>query len=368
MLAGGIAHDFRNSLTTIIANLSLAKPLCEPGTELEQHLEDVEAAADGARELTSHLLAFARGSKPKREPSDIARLVKESIQLATYGASVKCRVTMDDDLWHSEVDRTQIKQVLNNLIINAWQAMPGGGTIRLTAENTHVTNEMNVDLRPGQYVALTVRDRGCGIPQENLRKIFEPFFTTKEFGSGIGLATCYRVIKQHEGDITVRSKEHVGTEFKVFIPACRTNIDPPIDRLKRRDELVLGTGNILVVDDQKSVRDVASMILKKLGYTVETAADGESAVRTYDSKKKDNQPFAAVLMDMTLPGGMNGEEAYRELYRIDPHVRVIASSGFFEEDAYSAFRQLGFTNILPKPYSASVLSRVIHDSIHATLS
>ena len=275
---------------------------------------------------------------------------------------------MDEDLWQSEVDRTQIKQVLNNLIINAWQAMPGGGTIRVTAENTQVTDAMNVDLRPGQYVALAVRDRGCGISPNNLRKIFEPFFTTKAAGSGIGLATCYRVIKQHDGDIAVRSKEQVGTEFRVFIPACRTTTKLKKPKLAATcDELIRGSGNILVVDDQASVRSVATMILKKLGYQVDGAADGEEAVKLFDTRKKENRPYAAVLMDMTLPGGMNGEETLNELLKIDLHVRAIASSGFFEEDAYASYRKLGFINILPKPYPASVLSKSVHDSLHDPL-
>ncbi len=359
LVASGIAHDFNNILTTVIANLSLAKLETAANTELRGHVNDATAACESAKSLIQQLLAFARGDTLMKRETHIGTLLKESVSLATYGANVRCDVSLAPDLWSAEIDRTQITQVLSNLLINARQAMPGGGVVQVGAENIVVTPQDGLNISPGKYVVITVRDRGCGIPEGNLKRIFDPFFTTKKEGTGLGLATCYSLVEKHSGTILVRSKEHVGTEFRVFLPATGRPSEAHAEKLDGR--LMTGEGAILVVDDQESVRAVAAAILSKLGYKAITSSSGQEAVDLYRERFRLNQPLAAVLMDMTLPGGLSGEDTFDEIRKIDPDVCTIATSGYFDDDSQERFIDHGFAGLLPKPYTAETLSQVLHN-------
>ena len=359
LVASGIAHDFNNILTTVIANLSLARLETSLGTELREHIDDATGACDSAKSLIQQLLAFARGEALVKKETHVGKLLNEAVSLATYGANVRCEVSIAEDLWSAEVDRTQITQVLSNLLINGRQAMPNGGVIQATAENRVVAEEDGLNVAPGQFIVLTVRDRGCGIPERQLTRIFDPFFTTKKQGSGLGLATSYSLVQKHNGTILVRSKEDVGTEFKIYLPA--TGRVCAADVAQAEEHLITGEGCILVVDDQESVRTVAAAILRKLGYEAITANGGREAVDIYNERKLAGDPVSAVLMDITLPGGLSGEDTFDELRRFDPEIRSIATSGYFDGDSHERFIDCGFAGLLPKPYTAETLSKILHD-------
>ncbi len=368
LLAGGIAHDFNNVLTTIISNLSLAKLETPPGVPVRNHIEDAIEASQNAQSLAQQILDFTKGRTSTIQTVDPSRLIRQVARLSTMGSRVRCDVHASDEIWGIEVDLRQIRQVLHNLMINACQAMDQGGVIQASVENILVDESMNLGLRPGPYVVLSVRDRGCGIAEENLEKIFEPYFTTKEDGTGLGLATCRTIVQRHGGSITVHSKVNVGTVFRVYLPAC------PVDEQFRQEppksdpSVIGGDGCILVVDDQDSVRLAAERMLEKLGYQTVSAADGQQAINLYRQKTHTSEPVSAVLLDMTLPGGLCGDEVMEEIRKIDPNARIIATSGWFDEDAEERFLLDGYAGILPKPYAVEKLSQKLHESMRRELT
>jgi len=368
LVAGGIAHDFNNVLTTILANLSLAMPLVRDEKDLGAYLKHAASASESAKGLTKKLLSFARGGKPKKEPSHLGALLEEAVELSTYGSNVRCEVRIDPNLHQSDVDGIQMIQIFNNLLINAWQAMPSGGVIQATAEYLYLQPGEDADLPAGHYTMISVRDRGCGIPEEKLGQIFEPFYTTKRHGSGLGLATCATVIREHGGVIRVKSKIGAGTVFRVYLPASEemaTRVTVPAPVADRDKEVVRGQGgSVLVVDDQQAVLDVACLILTKLGYDVHGAVSGQDGVERFRYLSQSESRVEAVLMDMTLPGGMNGREATAEIMRIDPGARVVATSGFFDDEARDTLQMSGFVGVLPKPFTIESLSQVMHDAVN----
>jgi CheY-like chemotaxis protein len=292
--------------------------------------------------------------------SDVGGLLTDSVRLALSGSRCLCHVDVTGDLWPARVDPVRIKQVFNNLLINASQAMPDGGTILATTENVVIGPGDAVDARPGSYVMVRVHDRGEGIPPEVLPEIFKRNFTTKKTGHGLGLASSYHIIRSHEGAITVSSRVNVGTEFCVYLPACPAEVpsapDPP------REPAALPAsrgGRVLIVDDQHVVRAAVRASVHALGYEAEEAGTGEDAVELYRNRFDEGRPFQVVLMDLTLPGGHSGDDALREIRRIDVRARVIASSGGFESDALETCRQLGYIGILPKPFDVERLAAAL---------
>lgn len=359
LVASGIAHDFNNILTTVIANLSMAKLDSTLGTTLRDHIDDAAKAAQGAKGLTEQLLAFARGGKKeRREDADLGAILKDAAKLSTYGASVRCELGVSESLWSSTIDVTQITQVINNLLINARQAMKDSGVIQANLTNDEIHESSALDLKPGKYLRLDVIDHGCGISPENVDRIFDAFFTTKKTGTGLGLATCQSIVRKHGGTIKVESTQGVGTQFSVFLPAsgravCKETETSP-------GQIYKGEGTILVVDDQDDVRAVATAMLRRLGYDVVGAADGEQAVQLYKRRMNEGHPFACVLMDMTLPGGMSGRETTDEIRKLDPFAQTIASSGYFDDTATENCARDGFVGILCKPYDLEKLSFALH--------
>ncbi|MEM7015331.1 MAG: ATP-binding protein, partial [Verrucomicrobiota bacterium] len=361
LLTGGVAHDFNNFLTTIIGSLSLAKLGTSVRDSIRQHIEDAATAAESAEALTKSLLGFAKGGNSCRRELDLGRLVKKSARLAMMGSNVKCDYSIGASIWAVEADDTQILQVFHNLVVNACQSMPNGGVITVSCDNETIDNDTNLDLRPGAYVKVSVRDRGCGIPEEDLDRIFDAYYTTKDDGTGLGLATCFMNVQRHSGTMSVRSKIDVGTEFSVYLPASgkltsAVEVAPP-------DEVFEGDGAILVVDDEKGVRHVAVEILKRLGYDAIEAIDGEEALQLYQTRMHSERPVAAILMDMTLPGGKNGHETMAEIRQIDPNARTIATSGSFEGADTDDLLQRGYVGVLPKPYSVEELSAALHSAL-----
>jgi PAS domain S-box-containing protein len=360
VLAGGIAHDFNNLLTAILGNISLAKLMSQPGNKLHQKLVEAENASLRARDLTQQLLTFSKGGAPVKKTAKITDIIRESAAFTLSGSRTHCCFDIASDLWPVNVDAGQMSQVVNNLIINADQAMPEGGIINVICRNVQVTKVDNLPLKTGCYILVSIMDHGVGIPQESLERIFDPYFTTKKSGKGLGLATVYSIVKNHEGHITVASKPGEGTTFTFYLPCADAD---EVAQEKESATIITDSmpfsGKVLVMDDEENIRDVAGEMLNFLGYDVEFAVDGSEAVKHYRESLDSNVPFTAVLMDLTVPGGMGGKEAMNLLRELDRDVKVIASSGYSNDPIMADFRSFGFRGIISKPYQLDELKKVL---------
>lgn len=355
VLAGGIAHDFNNILTAILGNLSLAR-LAPP--ENAALLAEAETACIRARDLTQQLLTFAKGGAPIKTTTTLNALIVETVSFALRGSNVQGEVKIAADLWAVEVDTGQISQVLNNLVINGKEAMPKGGVLRVTATNMDVAPG-DIDSLAGEYVVIEVADQGAGIAADDLPRIFDPFFSTKARSSGLGLASAHSIVQQHGGVIHVQSQLGKGSSFRVFLPASSHAQVAQADL--RAHGIARGNGRVLVVDDEAPIRTLAERMLKVFGYAPECASDGTEALRLFAAAMAEKRPFAAVIVDLTIPGGMGGRECVKELHRLDPHVPVIASSGYATDPIMSAPEKYGFADVVPKPYRPETLSKVLAD-------
>ena len=357
ILAGGIAHDFNNLLQAIMGNISLAKILTNPMDRIFHMLADAERAAEQAKELSYRLLTFSKGGEPVRRIISIGGLLGEAVSLSLSGANVACKLTLPEDLAPVEVDEGQMKQVFNNLLINAREAMPEGGTIEVCAVNVRITVSNNLPLKEGQYVKISLTDHGIGIPEKNLLKIFDPYFSTKDRGGqrgmGLGLALCHSIIAKHAGHIAVESTMGGGATFHVYLPVSAKGILG--EQTLTAGALFTGMGRVLFMDDEEKVRRIAGAMLRQLGYDVELASNGEEAIEVYRRAKESGEPFAAVILDLTVQGGMGGEKTLRKLCEIDPAVRAIISSGYADDPIMKDFRAHGFASAIAKPYTIEKL-------------
>ncbi len=356
ILAGGIAHDFNNILTAISTNLSMARVYGDLREEISQMLADAENASSRAQNLTRQLLAFAKGGAPIKSMVSIGALIRETAEFALRGSNVGCRSILPDDLWLVEADQGQISQVIQNLIINADQAMPRGGTVEIRAENVMISEKGTLPLRPGPYLSVSVADQGIGIPKQNIPNIFDPFFTTKRRGSGLGLSTAFSIINNHDGHIEVESEFDRGTTFTLYLPALAGTSSV---KQGARPDIPEGEGRLLLVDDEEEVRKAAGRALTRLGYEVQFANDGAAGIELYREALEAGRPFHAVIMDLTIPGGIGGREAVGRILEIDPAARVVASSGYSSDPVLSRFREHGFAGILTKPYRIEDLGEVL---------
>lgn len=346
ILAGGIAHDFNNILTGIIGNISLAKTYSKPEDNIFARLTEAEKAGVRAKDLTKQLITFAKGGAPIKKTVSISELLNDTANFALRGSNVKCEFSLPSDLWWSEIDEGQISQVITNLIINADQAMPEGGVIKVLAENIIIRPANALPLKEGNYIKITIEDQGIGINQEHLHKIFDPYFTTKQKGSGLGLATTYSIIKNHDGLITAQSKVGVGSTFCLYLPA---SLEQPLNKDGEESPFV-GTGKVLVMDDEEIVRDVLTEMLSRLGYQVSSSRDGAEAIEACKEAEEAGKPFDIAILDLTVPGGMGGKETIKEILRINPAVKAFVSSGYSNDPIMSEFRKYGFCGVIPKPY------------------
>ncbi len=353
VLAGGIAHDFNNLLTAILGNISLAKILMSPGDKAYERLNDAETASLRAKDLTQRLLTFSTGGAPVRETISAGEVVRDSVRLACSGSAVKCEIIIPDELCLVEADEGQLHQAFNNIVINAVQAMPKGGKISVKCDNVFLGSGEVPPLERGEYVRIGITDEGIGIPEEHIGRIFDPYFTTREKGKGLGLATAYSIVKNHDGHITVKSEIGRGTTFSIYLPASKTA------RPARKPEemkVMRGKGKILVMDDEDVVRQVAAEMLRLIGYEVEVSGDGNETLEAYRNALESGKPFHAVIMDLTVPGGMGGKEAVRKLLEIDPQAKAIVSSGYSNDPVMANFRDYGFAAVVSKPYRVAELA------------
>ncbi len=360
ILAGGIAHDFNNLLTVILGNIALAQFDAAGSDALLKRLSDGEKAVLRARELTQQLLTFAKGGAPIKKTISIRDIVKEACGFSLSGSNVKCLLDFADDLKPADADAGQISQVVHNLVINAIQAMPGGGTLRVTCENTTVPAGGALPLNPGPYVRISFQDEGPGIPKEIQSKIFDPYFSTKPKGSGLGLATCYSIVQRHGGHLAVEPEPGSGAVFHVYLPASSHELP---EQPQKPHALVSGSGKVLVMDDEADVRNVVGDMLKTLGYEPVFAREGAEALAIYQHAAQTPAHFKAVIMDLTIPGGMGGKEAVKKMLEIDPSARVIVASGYSNDPVMSAFESYGFSGVIEKPYTVDTLSTTLHEVI-----
>jgi signal transduction histidine kinase len=358
VFAAGIAHDFNNLLTGILGYISLAQLVAQMDTKVIAYLTEAEQACQRATALTQQLLTFAKGGAPVRHTVSLVELLKESVGFALRGANVRGDIQIAADLWPVDVDAGQINQVIHNIVLNAVQAMPGGGTVAVRAENIVFEAGAPFPLREGQYVKITIQDYGCGILKEVLSNIFDPYFTTKAEGSGLGLTTAYAIVTKHDGYITVTSEVGLGTTVVIFLPASpqalvSAQTHPPIP--------LSGSGRILVMDDEEMIRNLLRKLLETLGYTVECVQDGAEAVTVYQHAQAAGQPFAIVILDYTIPGGMGGLETLNRLRAIDPQVKALISSGYANNPVMAAWAYYGFSGVVAKPYTIAQLQETLHN-------
>jgi len=302
------------------------------------------------------LLTFAKGGAPVKEIASIKAILKESSSFVLRGSKSGCEFSIAEDLWSAEVDVGQISQVINNVVINADQAMPEGGIIQVVATNLMIEGSHGLPVKPGRYINISISDQGVGIAEKHLLKIFDPYFTTKQEGSGLGLATNYSIIKKHDGHITVESRLGVGTTFHIYLLASYKAIPE-----KEKVKVIKGQGRILVMDDEASLRKIAGRILEKLGYEPEFAKNGAEAIRMVNEAQESEKPYHAVILDLTIPGGMGGKDAVNKLLEIDPEVKAIVSSGYSDDPVMSNFQEYGFKGMMPKPFTSQSLSKVLHE-------
>ena len=358
LLAGGIAHDFNNMLTAILGNLSLARAELESTDPLHNRLAAAEQAGERARDLTRQLLTFTRGGDPVRQPIELGPVVRDAALFALRNASARCDFEIPADPWRVNADREQIAQVVQNLVVNALQAMPEGGPVAVRIENVVMAAESSTGIAPGNYVKVSVADEGVGIRENDRERVFDPFFSTKPRGIGLGLTAVHSILQRHQGHVTVESETGVGTVVSFFLPAVQ--VAPVVPDVTWTQPLPVKP-RVLVMDDEALIREVIGLYLERQGYAAVLASEGGEAVQLYQEAIQAGARFDAVIMDLTVPGGMGGAEAVRRLAAIDPGVRAIVASGYSNDPVMANHREYGFLAALAKPFRAADLTRALDD-------
>ncbi|MCU0692664.1 MAG: PAS domain S-box protein [Polyangiaceae bacterium] len=366
VLAAGIAHDFNNLIGGLWGYIELARESCPQGHQTRGYLDQAVLAFDRAKALTHQLLTFAKGGVPVRQAGSIAQLVRQSTEFALSGSAISCSFDFAPDLWSVDHDKHQLAQVIDNIIINAKQAMPLGGRIVLRAHNVVVGPGGFANLPGGRYVRLSISDPGVGMPKELLSNIFDPFFSTKHQGSGLGLTTAYAIVRNHDGTIEAESEPGQGSTFHVYLPASE---QAEVDRVSAAGLPVHeGSGVVVVMDDDTVIRKVLSEMLSSMGYRVVETTDGREAIDAVTKLMQQGSPLVGVILDLTVRGGPGGLEAIGEIRRIAPTLPVVASSGYSEDAVIADPFRFGFTASLSKPFRMEDLGAVLHRTILPTPS
>ena len=363
ILAGGIAHDFNNLLQSIIGNISLAKMCVNKEDKVYSKLTETEKAATRATALTLQLLTFAKGGAPIKKTTHISDIIKNSASFSLQGSNVCCEYLFADDIWMIDMDEGQIGQVIQNLIINSNHAMPNGGRITIRAENCRIKTGEVSSLDKGRYVRISIQDNGIGIPAEHLSRIFDPYYSTKQTGSGLGLAVAFSVIKNHSGLLTAESEVGKGATFNILLPA--SDADHPEVGEHDQEIVFTGKGKVLIMDDEILILDVAAEMLSILGYVVTTAQDGRKVLEEYKNTMVE-EPYDFVILDLTVPGGMGGEETINKLLELNPRVKAFVSSGYATDPIMAKYSRYGFCGVIPKPYTIENLSKALNTLKMAT--
>jgi PAS domain S-box-containing protein len=356
VLAGGIAHDFNNILTGILGNVSLARRVVPPGNVAAQRLSDALVAVERAKNLTQQLLTFSKGGAPVKRVVRIDKVIRETSEFVLHGSSCTWELKCSPELFCVEVDEGQMHQVFHNLLLNACQAMPRGGIIHFDAKNVFLDGASSIPLSAGTYVQVSIVDAGEGIAQEHLAKIFDPYFTTKPKGNGLGLASVFSVIRNHAGHIAVHSTPGIGSTFTIYLAA---SLKLPESESLPLSPSCAGNGRILIMDDLESIRDVLGAMLTELGYEVVCSRDGEEMLEVFRKARGTGFGFDAIILDLTIPGGMGGKDALARLLSIDSEVRAIVSSGYSNDPILCDYRKYGFVDVIRKPFTVADVSRVV---------
>lgn len=364
VLAGGIAHDFNNILVAVTGNISLAEQFIDENPKALELLASARNASLRAKDLTGKLLTFAKGGEPVRTTEHLPELIRESATFILSGSNVNCSYDFEENLWPVHMDRGQISQVIQNLVLNSSQAMGGCGSVRITCRNRSLSDNDIPGLRSGPYVRLRVEDTGPGIAPEHLGRVFDPYFSTKgkdsNKGSGLGLAIVHSIIKKHNGSITVQSPPGQGAVFEVFLPATGERGSAPV-----REPAILpsGKGLILVMDDDETIHAILEEMLSYLGFTAIHAYDGGEAVEMYRKDLESTQEIKAAILDLTIPGGMGGAATVSQLHSLNPGIKAIVSSGYSDDPILRDYREAGFAGIISKPFQLLDLSRVMAETL-----
>jgi PAS domain S-box-containing protein len=357
LLAGGIAHDFNNLLSGIFGNLSLARELSPDGSPQAVALDDALLVYERARDLTRQLLTFSKGGAPVRSVVDLRKLLSDCTRFVLSGSNVASQLYFANELPNIAVDANQIWRVIDNLIRNAVQAMPGGGTVEIHGDCLVLPENELPNLKCGRYVRIVVRDNGPGIPQETLPKIFDPFFTTKEQGNGLGLATAYSVVRKHDGHIEVESELGIGTTFRIYLPVVTPRNLTPTPTKQAVGHI--GSGRALVLDDEPYLCQLFERYLSRMGYEVCVATNGHEALQLVDQATLEGRPFKVALLDLTIPGGMGGEDTLAIIRPRHPDMIAIAASGYSDNPIMANPTEYGFTASLGKPFSLTELAALL---------
>ncbi|MBF0548707.1 MAG: response regulator [Candidatus Riflebacteria bacterium] len=347
VLAGGIAHDFNNLLAGIFGYIDLAYENCGTNNKVSNFLFKALQAFERAKNLTQQLLTFSKGGLPVCETGNLSPTIRESSAFALSGSNIICEFDISQDLWLVDFDKNQIGQVIDNLVINARQAMPNGGKIIISAKNIVLHGSEMTIIKGGRFVKISVIDTGIGIPPANLKRIFDPFFTTKLKGNGLGLATCYSIIQKHHGYIDVESVLGKGTTFSLYFPASMNKV---VSEIPKGAISHKGSGNILIMDDEAFIREILSNLLKEMGYQTIEAKDGNEALQLCMDALQKGNPINGAFLDLTIPGGKGGRETIVELRKLHSTIPIYSSSGFSEDPLVSRPTEFGFTDSIRKPY------------------
>jgi PAS domain S-box-containing protein len=365
-LSGGIAHDYNNLLTVIIGNISLIQSYTDSADIIYRLLDEAQEASMVAKSLTQKLITFSRGGLPIKETADMASLLRIVTEFSLSGSNIKCRFDIHDGMALVDIDKTQVSQAVHNLVMNAREAMPKGGVLSVIARNVQNIDGNNGNA-PGLWVKISITDQGTGIPPEHLKKIYDPYFSTKERGNqkgtGLGLSICHSIIQRHGGVMEIESEVGKGTAVHIYL---RASENPNIERARDKSSpcktsaLESGCGRILVMDDEEMITKMASRLLARLGYETEFARNGSEAVALYRKAMQSDSAFDAVILDLTVRGGMGGEEAVQHLLDIDARAKAIVSSGYSDSPVMNNFAKYGFCGAVVKPYNLKELGQALN--------